>query len=857
MSLPSQLPIFSIIPQLKNALREKRSVVLSSPPGSGKTTVVPLTLLEEEWLGNRSIIILEPRRLATRMAAGRMASILEEPVGKTVGYRVRFDTNVSDATRIEVVTEGILTRRLQRDPELAGVGLIIFDEFHERSLHADLALALCMDVMDGFRDDLKILIMSATLDVENISGLLKDAEVINGKGREYPVDIRLADEKMHKGRYGALEQNTFFFVHCVNQMKNAITRAAHEEQGDILAFLPGAGEIRQTAEKLSGWAQDEEITLYPLYGTLSKKFQDKAVVPDPKGKRRLVLATSIAETSLTIEGVRIVIDSGWSRVQRFDPNSGLSRLTTVRVSRASADQRAGRAGRTEPGVCYRLWGRMIDEQLKPHSRPEILDADLAWLVLELAHWGVVDSGNLKWLDQPPTGHYEQAVNLLILLGALDREGRITRLGERMAALPVHPRLARMLVAAEQNGVGVEKACDLAAVLAERDIFRSGQGPAPVDIEARLQILNDYRKAGKRKNISYQYVDLSSCKVIDNAAGQFARMLKRKKTNKAAMSVGALLAYAYPDRIAQFRPAAHDRYLITNGRGACLPECDRLINTPYLIAAHLDAGRVDGRIYLAASITEDELYEAFEENIQTVEHVSWDNKLEKVVMAKQDFLQQLVLTSVPLDNVDPEAVRGAMLEGIRRMGLDVLPWTREAKTVQARILLLREHLPNLAWPDCSDKAMLQNLDEWLGPYLDGITQRKNLSALNMESILINQLDWNLKQQLDKEAPTHIRVPSGTNKKLQYAIEGPPVLPVRLQEMFGLRDTPRICMGMVKVMLHLLSPAQRPIQITQDLKGFWNNTYPEVKKELKGRYPKHYWPDDPWAATPTAWVRPKGK
>jgi ATP-dependent helicase HrpB len=816
---------------------------------------LPLTLLEEEWLSGRSILILEPRRLATRMAARRMAVILDEPVGQTVGYRVRFDSKVSAATRVEVVTEGILTRRMQSDPELADVGLVIFDEFHERSLHADLALALCLDVMNGLRDDLKILIMSATLDVENITRLMKDAGIVCGEGREYPVDIRYTEKKVQRSRYGALPGNTFSFWSCVSQVKNGIVEAAHLENGDILAFLPGAGEIRQTAEQLAEWAAVEGIALFPLHGTLPKKLQDKAVQPDPEGKRRLVLATSIAETSLTIEGVRIVVDSGWSRVQRFDPNSGLSRLTTVRVSRASARQRCGRAGRMEPGVCYRLWDKSIDQGLKAHSSPEILDADLAWFVLELALWGVADPGELQWLDLPPAGHFSQAVNLLTHLGALDEHGRITPQGKRMAALPVHPRLACMLVAAEQKG-GVQQACDLAALITERDIFRSKDGPSPTDIEARLHVLADYRNA-RKKISSRSNVDLVSCANVDKASGQFMRILQGSKSKKKALSVGTLLAYAYPDRIAQLRPSSHDRYLLANGRGVCLPEGDHLVNTPYLVVANLDAGSTEGRIYLAASITEDELFTVFKYTIKKVENVFWDNKLKEVVMTRQERLQQLILTSSPLAHVEPEAILQAMLEGIRQMGLEVLPWTKEARALQARILLLREHQPELPWPDCSDQAISENLADWLTPYLPGFTRRQHLSNLDMTSILKNKLDWNLQQQLDEKVPTHIRVPSGTNKRLDYLADGPPVLAVRLQELFGLQDTPSICNGQVKVMLHLLSPAQRPIQITQDLKGFWNNTYPEVKKELKGRYPKHHWPDDPWSAAPTSRAKSRRK
>ncbi|MDW7774054.1 MAG: ATP-dependent helicase HrpB [Desulfobulbaceae bacterium] len=855
MPLPAELPIFSIIPQLRDMLREKQAAVLSSPPGSGKTTVVPLVLLEEPWLAGRSILMLEPRRLAAKMAARRMAALLDEPVGRTVGYRVRFDSKVTSATRIEVVTEGILTRRLQNDPGLMDTGLVIFDEFHERSLHADLALALGIDVMKGLRDDLKILIMSATLDVENITGLLEDAGIVRGAGREYPVDIRYVRETVKRSGSFGLPENTFSFRQCIEQTKKGIIEAAAREHGDILAFLPGAGEIRKTAEQLAAWAAGEAMVVYPLHGSLPGKMQDKAVLPDPAGRRRLVLATSIAETSLTLEGVRVVVDSGWSRVQRFDPNSGLSHLSTVRVSRASAEQRCGRAGRMEPGICYRLWDGRIDRELKPYSRPEIMDADLSRLVLELAHWGVDDPGRLQWLDLPPSGHYSQAVELLTLLGALDSQGRITSLGKQMAALPVHPRLARMLVAAEQNG-GTGKACDLAALLAERDIFRSGEGSGPADIEARLQVLADFRRA-KQKNFTRPHADPVSGTAVENAARQFRCLLQKGKTANKEVSAGALLACAYPDRIAQLRPSSHDRYVLANGRGARLPEGDHLVNTPYLVAAHLDAGRTEGRIYLAAAITLDEIFITCKDSIQKVEVVSWDSRREEVVMAEQVRLQQLILTSTSLAEVVEDVVRQAMLDGIRQMGIDSLPWTGEARTLQARILLLRGQQSDLPWPDCSDQALLDSAADWFGPYLSGITRRRHLSRLDMTAILKNRLTWKQQQQLDELAPTHIRVPSGSGKRLQYSGDGPPVLAVRLQELFGLEDTPGICGGRMKVMLHLLSPAGRPIQITRDLQGFWSTTYPEIKKELQGRYPRHHWPDNPQAAIPTAGVKPRRK
>jgi ATP-dependent helicase HrpB len=809
-------------------------------------------LLEEEWLQGRSIIMLEPRRLAARMAARRMAAILDEPVGRKVGYRVRFDSSVSRETRLEVVTEGILTRRLQHDPELGGVGLVIFDEFHERSLHADLALALCLDVMNALRSDLKILVMSATLDIAPIAGMLKDAGIVEAEGREYPVEARYLREPVRRRGHGDAAGNNYSFPDCVNRVSRGVIRAAGEGRGDILAFLPGTGEIFRTAGKLAGWGEQQGIVVCPLHGSLPRRLQDQAVLPDPGGRRRVVLATSIAETSLTIEGVGIVVDSGWSRVQRFDPNSGLSRLTTVRVSQAAAEQRRGRAGRLGPGICFRLWDRSLDPQLPSHDRPEILDADLAWLALELANWGVAGPEDLQWVDPPPSGHFAQAVELLGLLGALDEGGSITAVGKRMAEFPVHPRLARMLTAAADRGEA-DRGCDLAALLSERDILFAGEAAHQADIETRLEVLIDYRRTRGRR-FSGRGADVRSCDLADRAARQFKNLLRNNRSPDNASSSGALLAFAYPDRVARLRESSIYRYLLANGRGACLPEGDHLAGTPYLVAAHLDAGRAEGRIFLAAAIGEREILELFADSVLAVEEVSWDNRLEEVVAERQVRLDSLVLSRQSLENPDPEAVQQAMLEGVRQLDLEALPWTEEARSLQARIMLLRECLPEHEWPECGDRALEADLASWLLPWLSGMRRRSHLASLDMKAILRSRLDWNQQRRLEELAPTHMRVPSGSRKKVRYAAGETPVLAVRLQEMFGLRDTPSVCGGRVKVMLHLLSPAQRPVQITQDLRGFWEKTYPEVKKELRGRYPKHYWPDDPWSAIPTSRVKP---
>lgn len=850
----SELPISSILSGLRSTLSKKNAVTLSAPPGSGKTTCVPLALLHEDWLAGRRILILEPRRLAARMACRRMAVMLHEPVGRTVGYRVRFDNKVSSSTRIEVLTEGILTRRLQSDPALEDVGLVIFDEFHERSIHADLALALCLDVINSLREDLKILIMSATLDIEALTGVLPDPGVIIGEGQAFPVAVRYNMEQAGKVRN--MRGNAYSFHRLIEKMAGAIRHAVDDDEGDVLAFLPGAGEIRQVGNRLAEWANRESIILLPLYGDLSREQQDRAVMPDPSGRRRIVLTTSIAETSLTIEGVRIVIDSGWSRVLRFDPNCGLSRLITVRESRSSAHQRTGRAGRLEKGICYRLWNKDNEQNLPSYNRPEILDADLAPLALDLALWGVSEAGSLSWLNTPPAGHYAQAVDLLTLLGALDRHGRITPLGKRMAVLPVHPRLARMLVEAERTG-DIGLACDLAALLSERDIIHNSGGvPRPVDIEVRLQALEAFRKGDHNLLRSFDAEGLA-CAGVDRAVSRWRRLFHCKGKNKGRHTVGSLLVLAYPDRIAQLRPAAHERYKIANGRGAFLPEIDQLAGSPYLVAAHVDAGQVEGRIYLASAITEEELYERLAGLITITENIAWDNKVGSVTANREDRLLQLVLDTRPIKDVDPELIKDAMLEGVRQMGLAVLPWNKEARMLQARISFLRSWQPDGPWPDASDAALEREPDSWLGPYLYGITRRQQLSRLDLEQILRDQLDRDMQLRIEEEAPTHIRVPSGSRLRLEYEEGKPPVLAVRLQEMFGLADTPCVCRGQVQVLLHLLSPARRPIQITQDLRAFWNGAYREVKKELMGRYPKHHWPDDPWSAMPTARVKPRRK
>ncbi|MEJ2529063.1 MAG: ATP-dependent helicase HrpB [Gammaproteobacteria bacterium] len=837
------LPVNSILPELRSLLASSTTAVLSAPPGSGKTTLVPLALLDQEWLKGKKILLLEPRRLAARASAARMATLLGEEVGERVGYQVRFDRCVSGKTRIEVVTEGILTRRMQHDPDLTDVGMIIFDEFHERSLHGDLALALALDLVTSLREDLRLLVMSATLDTQAVSSALFDAPVVTADGRSYPVAINYLTTEPNR--------RTHEYVAA------AVLQALNSELGDILVFLPGTGEIRSTLDLLTQHTGCAGTVLCPLYGDLSRQEQDQAILPDPQGRRRVVLATSIAETSLTIEGISTVIDSGWSRLPRFDPNSGLSRLVTQRVSRAAAEQRAGRAGRMGPGVCYRLWSESTQSSLQPFAPPEIEESDLASLVLELAQWGVAEPADLRWLTPPPMGAVAQAKELLQGLDAIDSGGRITPAGKDMAGMGAHPRLAHMLLVSQDRGQE-QLAADLAALLTERDLInRAHRESVGVDLRHRLEILDIFRQQGASAARDVG-ADVSACRRVELASRQLWRRLDRpKKATLPPISVAALLATAYPDRIAQCRGGDGSGYLLSSGRGVRLPEADQLAGSEYLVVAQMDAGRRDGRVFLAERVTKSEIRESLSAHIRRCSSIEWDRHAEAVTAHSQERLGSLTLNRKRLQDPDAELVMAAMLDGIRDMGLDALPWSEQSREWQARVCSLRLWQRDAAWPDLSDATLLQTLDGWLAPWLDGITTRDHLRRVNLVAILRNLLEWQQQQLVDRLAPSHIQVPSGSRVKLQYRPGEEPILAVRLQEMFGLMDTPTICDGRVKLVLHLLSPARRPIQVTGDLRGFWDRTYAEVKKELKGRYPKHYWPDDPMRAQPTSRVRPKTK
>ena len=830
------LPICHILPELKKTLA-KSAAVLAAPPGSGKTTIVPLALLDEPWLANKKILILEPRRLATRAAAARMAFLLGEKVGQTVGYQIRFDRQISQSTRIEVLTEGILTRRIQNDADLNGVGLIIFDEFHERSVHADLALALCLDLCQ-LKDDLRLLVMSATLDTAPLATLLGKVPIITGTGQSHEVRV----EYLAREATGRI----------ANVTTAGIRRVIHEQQGDVLVFLPGTGEIRDVHRQLTAYPDFKDILISPLFGDLSQRDQDRTILPDPAGRRRVILATSIAETSLTIEGISCVVDSGWSRRPHFTPGNGLSKLTTVRVSKAAAGQRAGRAGRLGPGYCLRLWTKAEHYSLTPFHPPEIVTVDLAGLALELFLWGVSGPKELQWLDPPRTGAFNQARELLHSLSAIDESGRITDTGKQLAGLPIHPRLGHMLLMAKKNGQA-SLACDIAAILSERDLLRRDGRNSSADLSLRQGLLELWRKKGGDA-VSREGGDPAICRRVDLAARRWQRLIGAENTPSNIDAIGTLLVYAYPDRIARRRTNQAERYLLATGRGAILPPADLLAASEYLVVPNLDAGHTEGRIFLAESLELAELKHHHSALFSETTQVCWDDSLAKVVAIRRLSLGEIVIEEKPLIDVEPEAVSRAMLAGIKKMGIECLGWGPKSRQFQARVNCLRGLQPEMGWPDLSDSGLQEDL-RWLEPYLNGVSSAGQLKQINLQEIFKAILGWEKQQKLEQDAPGSIVVPSGSNIRIEYRMGEPPLLAVRIQEMLGQADTPAICHGRVVLLLHLLSPARRPIQITSDLAGFWQNSYPEVKKELKGRYPKHYWPDDPLVAEATRGVKRK--
>ena len=831
-------PIDAIIPQLQQTLRRHPIVLLTAQPGAGKTTQIPLALLKEAWL-TKTIIMLEPRRLAARAAARRMSDLLGETVGTTVGYRTRLDTKISPNTKLEVVTEGILTRLLQHDPSLQNYGLVIFDEFHERSLQADLGLALCLESRKVFREDLRLLIMSATLDSATISQKLRQAPVLTCEGKMFPVETRYV---------GRPEGKSFAM-----QVAHTIHRLLKTEQGNLLVFLPGAGEIRQVERLLADLPLGPQTRIAPLYGDLSPLAQDQAILPPPAGWRKVVLSTNIAESSLTIEGIRLVIDTGLMRVPRFDSRSGMSRLATLTVSQQSAEQRRGRAGRLEPGLCIRFWTETEQRTLIPRTTPEILDADLTSLVLELSQWGNHDPQELLWLDPPPSGAIAQARQLLHSLGACDIQGHITDHGRAMADLTMHPRLAHMVLKGKTLGVGA-LACDLAAVLSERNLFKGSFAQEHADLRTRFDML--YGRTPIQRNTGA--LERGIIQRIRQASLSWQRTLQITTPHHVPKQqidqVGVLLALAYPDRIAQRQADGDRRYRLANGRSAKFPHPDPLEHEEWLVIADLNGAPATAVISMAAPISREDLISHCGDLIQSTDSVMWDGSTKAVRSIRQRRLGELILDEGRLSDPDPDLVLTALLDGLRSTGLSCLPWNPTLRNWQARVQFLRRATePASAWPDVSDDTLLQTLNQWLGPFLSNLSSLNQLNRIDLSWPLQALLSPEQRRTLDTLAPTHVTVPSGSHIPLDYLSGEIPVLAVRLQELFGQCDTPRLVNGRVPVLIHLLSPARRPVQVTQDLISFWQTGYTEVKKELKGRYPKHFWPDDPAAAKATRFTK----
>jgi ATP-dependent helicase HrpB len=826
------LPVDAALDDLQSALARGHAV-LTAPPGSGKTTRVPLFLRAAPWLDGAGILMLEPRRPAARMAAARMADLLGEAVGECVGYQIRFERRRGPRTRVEVVTEGILTRRLQSDPMLPGVGLLIFDEFHERSLQADLGLALALDLAAALRPDLRLLIMSATLDTAAVSRLLHDAPVISAPGRSFPVEVNYA-ERDPGDPLVAMEQ--------------AVQQALATRDGDLLAFLPGAREIERLRGRLAARLGTTTEVL-PLHGSLPAAEQHRALVPVPGGPRRVVLATDLAETSVTIEGVTTVIDGGLTRKPRYHAGSGLTRLVIEPIPLAAAEQRAGRAGRLGPGVCYRLWTRAQEVGRAPYRRPEILDADLAPLALELALWGVRDPGQLRWLDPPPAPAWAAAVSLLKDLDALDERGLPTVLGRRLAEWPLHPRLGLMLAAAPA-GPGRRLAADLAALLSEPDGWRAAPGQGrPADLGLRLAALDAFRTGRPARD-----VERTRLAAVERLSRRLTGAVGPDQSVSGVFSSpGELLARAYPDRICQRRGGPGSRYLLAAGTGAELPTDDDLAGHPYLVAAELDARGRDARIQLALPIAEDDLRRVLAGHLRTDEVLAWDDALEAVTARREVRLGALVLESRPLPAADPERTLALLLEQVEHHWERALTWDPVARQFQARVALLRRQEPTGDWPDLGDETLRRTLGQWLAPWLAGSRGLAAARALRLVEVLGALLAPGARARLDALAPETLTTPAGNRRRLDYLVGPEPVLPVPVQELFGARDTPCICGGRVPVMLHLLSPAGRPVQVTRDLAGFWVRGYPEVRRELRGRYPKHAWPEDPLAAVPVTRAR----
>jgi ATP-dependent helicase HrpB len=826
------LPVDLVIPELIASLTASTGVVLQAPPGSGKTSRVPLALMHSPLGSSGKILMLEPRRLAAVNAASWLAKSIGGRLGETVGYAIRFDRKVSAATKIEVLTEGLLTRRLQTDPALEGVSVVVFDEFHERSLQADTALALCLDIQKSIRPDLKIVIMSATLETGPVSRVLGEVPVVACEGRVHPVAIRYLGDPA--GDIAAAAAG-------------AVTRALTETSGDILVFLPGAAEIRRCSTLLKDSGL-RDVMVSQLYGDLPFAEQEAAIMPAQK--RKVVLATNIAETSLTIEGITVVVDAGLTRTVRFDPASGLNRMQTVRVSAASAAQRSGRSGRLGPGICYRLWSPAIEATLVPYNLPEIRVVDLASLALELANWGVADPLSLAWLDPPQAGPLEEARSLLRILGALDPGNRITQLGRKMANLPLHPRLASLGIAGEAlecSGL----ACDLAALISERDIFRrdclKNRPKSSCDYSDRLEALDEWRSGSGFS----RELDAAACRQVDRVAGRLKKLVDPSRDGHSSLleKIPQLLMKAFPDRIAMQREHDSDRYLLANGSGARLGPGSAVHDRQFIVAVEvLGSPGKEGSINGASAVTLDQIRRLFPKQITVQRESVWDRDGGRVVTTVAERFWALQLSIKSSAPEDKEVVNSLMTALHDYQDLGLLPWTAAARQFQSRVEFLAQAAPDCGFPDICNAALLTSLAEWLMPAVSGMRSVAEFKRLDMLALLQSFFPWEQLRQIDEGAPTHLTVPSGSRLRVDYG-DGTPFVSVKLQEMFGLAETPSIAWGRVPVVLHLLSPAQRPIQVTRDLRSFWETTYPQVKKELKGRYPKHPWPDDPWSAVPT--------
>jgi ATP-dependent helicase HrpB len=817
------LPVTEIIPQVKQHLAEQNTLIVNAPPGAGKSTLLPLVLIDEPWLEGKKILMLEPRRLAAKTIANRMSDLWGDKVGETIGYRIRFENRITETTRIEVVTEGILTRMIHSDNALEGIGLVIFDEFHERSIHADVAMALCREAQQVLRPDLRIMVMSATLNMPQLTALL-NAPVAESQGKQYPVDVIYSggqDERL-------LPEMT----------ARTVIKAINENPGDALVFLPGEGEIRKCAELLKHDLTD--FAIHPLYGVLPQSEQYRAIMPNKNGKRKIVLATSIAETSLTIEGIKIVVDTGFGKISRFDPKSGLSRLETVQISKDSADQRAGRAGRLSAGVCYRMWTKATHERLAEHRIPEIMEADLASLVLDMAMWGVTDILQLTWLSPPPKSHILQATDTLNQVGALEN-GKITAHGKQIHQLACHPRIAHMLLMAKTES-NKQLATDIAAILEERDPLPKDSG---IDLNLRVEAL---RRGRKNNALGNRFTR------IEKVADQYRRMLDVTVDNGPVdpYETGLLLAYAYPERIAFARRGNNAQFQLANGKYAVAGHRDSLADEPWLAVAHIDTRDGLGKIFMASPLNPKDLLPMVKEQ----EIITWDTRKGGLVATKDLRIGSIVLQSKPLPAPSPEFLVDAICNALKTEGESLLNFDENMQQLQCRIMSLRKWNPQEGWPEVSNLSLLASTKEWLAPFLTNIKKPEDLKKVNLAQALLSSLSWDKQQALETLAPQKIKVPSGSQISIQYLPYGDaPILSVRLQEVFGMAETPTINNGKTPLVLHLLSPGFKPVQVTSDLKSFWNNTYFEVKSELKRRYPKHAWPDDPWTEPAVAKGRPR--